>query len=176
MALTNTNTNPFWEFSLGIYAQAGVADACLALQESDGVDINLLLYCCWRARLGIYMSSNEVKAVNDSIAAWRTEVVHPIRALRQGLREYPGVASCRELIKAAELESERLQQEQMFAGAMQIQDTPRDKRSPGAGEDALAHNLAQFATFQGISAAGMDNFDVAVRAGLRNLPADLPPS
>jgi uncharacterized protein (TIGR02444 family) len=34
MTLTNTESNPFWEFSLSIYAQPGVAVSCLDLQEA----------------------------------------------------------------------------------------------------------------------------------------------
>ena len=32
---------PFWRFSLYFYRQAGVSDACIALQDDCGVDVNL---------------------------------------------------------------------------------------------------------------------------------------
>jgi hypothetical protein len=35
--------NPFWDFSLALYAKEGVADACLLLQDKLGYDVNLLL-------------------------------------------------------------------------------------------------------------------------------------
>jgi uncharacterized protein (TIGR02444 family) len=34
--------NPFWEFSLAFYAEPGVAPACLAMQDLEGVDVNLV--------------------------------------------------------------------------------------------------------------------------------------
>ena len=41
---TPTATTPFWRFSLTYYGQPGVSDACIALQDGCGVDVNLLLY------------------------------------------------------------------------------------------------------------------------------------
>src|SRR5271170_5952237 len=41
-APTSTET-PFWRFSLNFYRQADVSDACIALQDTCGVDVNLLL-------------------------------------------------------------------------------------------------------------------------------------
>src|SRR6202167_584330 len=40
---------PFWRFSLNFYRQAGVSDACIALQDGCGVDVNLLLFLFWLA-------------------------------------------------------------------------------------------------------------------------------
>ena len=37
--------SPFWRFSLRFYRQPKVADACIALQEEAGVDVNLLRGC-----------------------------------------------------------------------------------------------------------------------------------
>ena len=39
--------HPFWRFSLRVYRAAGVQQACLALQEDCGADVNLLLLCGW---------------------------------------------------------------------------------------------------------------------------------
>ena len=40
--------HPFWRFSLRVYRAAGVQQACLALQEDCGADVNLLLLCGWQ--------------------------------------------------------------------------------------------------------------------------------
>ncbi|MGE4220898.1 MAG: TIGR02444 family protein, partial [Alphaproteobacteria bacterium] len=42
-----------WPFSLSVYARPGVAEACLALQARRGLDVNLLLWCGWRAAVGV---------------------------------------------------------------------------------------------------------------------------
>ena len=41
--------SPFWRFSLRFYRRREVADACIALQEEAGVDVNLLLFLLWHA-------------------------------------------------------------------------------------------------------------------------------
>ena len=37
----------FWAFSLVFYGQPGVHEACLALQDDFGADVNLALMCAW---------------------------------------------------------------------------------------------------------------------------------
>ena len=39
--------NPFWTFSLAVYAEPGVQAECLDLQDQDGIDVNMLLFCAW---------------------------------------------------------------------------------------------------------------------------------
>jgi len=164
MNQTKTDSNPFWNFSLAIYAQAGVATTCLDLQESFGVDVNVLLYVCWCASEGRALTAREIAAVDANIADWRCDVVQPIRVLRQGLREYPGVDSTRSLIKQAELESERVQQQRMHLYSL----------SSGLVEDGgdLHGNLQQFANFQGCPPQALAGFEEVIAAGLKYLLAD----
>jgi len=164
MNQTNTDSNPFWNFSLAIYAQAGVATACLDLQESFGVDVNLLLYVCWCASEGRALTTPQIAAADANIADWRRDVVHPIRVLRQGLREYPGVDSTRTVIKQAELEAERVQQQRLQLYSLS------GEWVEGGGD--LHGNLQQFASFQGCPPAALAGFEEAVSDGLRKLSAD----
>ena len=55
--------SPFWRFSLRFYRQPQVADACIALQEEAGVDVNLLLFLLWHATLKRTFSAVEVEAL-----------------------------------------------------------------------------------------------------------------
>src|SRR5262249_40267230 len=50
MAAADLQTLNFWNFSLKVYGRPGVAAACIALQDGLGLDVNLLLYCCWHGR------------------------------------------------------------------------------------------------------------------------------
>ena len=43
--MTRSRDNPFWNYSLALYARAEVAKTCLALQDRLGLDVNLLLFC-----------------------------------------------------------------------------------------------------------------------------------
>ena len=49
---SSSNETPFWRFSLHFYRQPGVSDACIALQDGCGVDVNLLLFLLWLADEG----------------------------------------------------------------------------------------------------------------------------
>ena len=117
--------SPFWRFSLRFYRQPAVADACIALQEEAGVDVNLLLFLLWHATHKRALAAAEVAALEQRIGAWRDMTVVPLRALRRALKSPPALVApataelFRTRIKAAELEAERLQQEAMYelAGA-----------------------------------------------------------
>jgi uncharacterized protein (TIGR02444 family) len=105
-----------WAFALEFYAQPGVSDACLTLQNKAGVDVMLLLMVTFaaakRRRLLTY---EETKALNDACRPWRDQIVRPLRRIRLGLKEGPSPAPSEETerfrsnIKAVELAAERLQ-------------------------------------------------------------------
>lgn len=109
----------FWDFSVRTYSQPGVADACLALQDQHGLDVNLLLYCCWvGASRGTIREAN-LKSVIEFSATWSANVVRPLREVRSWMKttgrqsKYIPSADCMEVradVKAAELAAERLQQ------------------------------------------------------------------
>lgn len=125
----NPKKNPFWDFSVTAYRADGVADACLRLQDRHGVDVNLFFYFCW---LGAVRDSavekDEVAAVVESTANWREQVVRPLREVRRHMKSgFPGmnaaaVESLRTQVKRIELESERQQQDFLYAGAKNISD------------------------------------------------------
>jgi uncharacterized protein (TIGR02444 family) len=111
--------SPFWRFSLQFYRQPGVAEACIALQEQAGADVNLLLFLLWHATQERRLTQAEIERLEQTIAPWRERAVVPLRAIRRALKSPPGLVepgtaeAFRTRIKAAELEAERLQQEAM---------------------------------------------------------------
>jgi uncharacterized protein (TIGR02444 family) len=113
--------SPFWRFSLGFYRQPGVADACIALQDGSGVDVNVLLFLLWLATAKRQVSRATVQAFCGHTDPWRNDVVVPLRTLRRKLKDRAWLVGrntaelFRTKIKAVELESERLQQEALFA-------------------------------------------------------------
>jgi len=116
-----TESTPFWRFSLHFYRQAGVADACIALQDECGVDVNLLLFLLWLADDGRLLSDGEVKKLDDLVRDWRNLTIVPIRDTRRRLKGArtaidPGQQEAfRNKVKAVELEAERLQQQALYA-------------------------------------------------------------
>lgn len=110
------SSNPFWDYSLKTYGKQGVPEACLALQESYGLDVNCLLFCCWAAVCGHQITIGEALGLEESVAEWRKEVVEPLRAVRRWMKlhaEKEGVAALRSAVKRDELGAEKLQQEML---------------------------------------------------------------
>jgi uncharacterized protein (TIGR02444 family) len=111
---------PFWRFSLKLYRQTGVSDACIALQDRFGVDVNLLLFLFWLASDDRQLSADEVKMLDDNVRDWRNLTIVPIRDARRKLKgaetlvEAGKQEAFRDKVKAVELEAERLQQEALY--------------------------------------------------------------
>jgi uncharacterized protein (TIGR02444 family) len=144
MTETDAQGSPFWRFSLRFYRQPGVADACIALQDGYGIDVNILLFLLWLAGERRQIGVAEARSLCVTAAPWRDEVVAPLRTLRRRLKD--GVALIernaaelfRTRIKAVELEAERLQQEALFALAASLTTAP----APAVGEAAHANVAA----------------------------------
>lgn len=137
--MTTVPENPFWDFSLTVYARDGVAPACLSLQDRLGVDVNLLLYCCWiGSQHGTVLDADTVSRLISKISDWKTRVVEPLRGVRRALKSgFEGLPSegqeaLRSDMKQAELQAERLEQD-MLVNALEFPVTQAgkdlDKRS-----------------------------------------------
>jgi uncharacterized protein (TIGR02444 family) len=127
--MTHTDTeqgSPFWRFSLRFYRRSGVAEACIALQDECGVDVNILLFFLWLATARRCVSSDMAHALCGKAAPWRDAVVAPLRNIRRMLKdgstlvERGAAERFRTAVKGLELESERLQQEALFALATRL--------------------------------------------------------
>src|SRR5579864_5275025 len=77
---------PFWRFSLAFYRQAGVAEACIALQDDCGVDVNLMLFLLWLAANERQLSAGDVKDLEAAVRDWRNLTIVPIRDARRKLK------------------------------------------------------------------------------------------
>ena len=138
--------SPFWRFSLQFYRQPAVADACIALQEEAGVDVNLLMFLLWQAGKGRKFAAPEVAGLDARIRDWREATVIPLRAVRRDLKIPPDLVArplaeaFRTRIKAVELEAERLQQEAMYEIALAAP-LGLDAASPA---DAARGNIAAY--------------------------------
>jgi uncharacterized protein (TIGR02444 family) len=118
---TQAETTPFWRFSLHFYRHAGVSDACIALQDEQGIDVNLLLFLFWLADDGRLLAADEVKKLDDAVRDWRNLTIVPIRDTRRKLKGARTIVDpaaqevFRNKVKAVELDAERLQQAALFA-------------------------------------------------------------
>jgi uncharacterized protein (TIGR02444 family) len=145
--------SPFWRFSLGFYRQPGVAEACIALQDENGADVNVLMFFLWFATQQKEIAPDQARAVWEHAALWRDHVVAPLRSVRRKLKEglplvEPATAGFfRTRIKAVELESERLEQEALFAMAPSIETVAAPSVEAAARANVLAYEQALAVAF-----------------------------
>jgi uncharacterized protein (TIGR02444 family) len=162
--------SPFWSFSLAFYRKPGVAEACLALQDRHGIDVNLLLAALFAGASGMALTTDAWALLDGAVGAYHREVVRPLRAARRALKPLEGrspvAAPLRSAVKAAELDAEHL--EQLMIEAALAGDPAVGRAPPGAGL-ATANALAY------LSAARVAA-DTADQAAIQRLAAAIPPS
>jgi uncharacterized protein (TIGR02444 family) len=114
----------FWDYSVALYGRAGVEAACLELQQRHGIDVNLVLLCLWLGERGTALDGEMLARLCHAAERWQVEVVRPLRAMRQRLKErigdrepnsvagdWPRLATTlRERALALEIDAERLEQ------------------------------------------------------------------
>jgi len=138
----------FWSYSLDVYSRSGVATACISLQEDLGVDVNVLLYCCWHGETRGLIDDQKFSAVLEFTNRWSTALVRPLRSARSWLRdsgcsleEIPreDCEALRQEIKEAELASERLQQLAMESLSISPPEQPRLEPSLAASQNIATY-------------------------------------
>lgn len=116
--MSETRENPFWDYSLSLYGHKTVQTACLDLQDRFSLDVNMLLFCCWAGARGRRLSEAEILRLIETVRAWRSEVLLPLRGARRWLKTRtpaigPSAEALRERIKSNELAAEAVQQDLM---------------------------------------------------------------
>jgi uncharacterized protein (TIGR02444 family) len=121
-----------WAFALDLYARPAVAEACLNLQNEAGVDVMMFLIVAYAAvRHRILLTPSEIRDLDEACRPWREQIVHPLRAIRAGLKTGPLPApnseteQFRSKVKAVELAAERLQN-QLLAERLPLRPPERD--------------------------------------------------
>jgi uncharacterized protein (TIGR02444 family) len=131
----------FWAYSLALYSRPAVAAACLRLQDAHGLDVNLLLLCCWLARSGRgRLSAATLAAAEARVAPWCAGVVVPLREIRRALKILPqaGAPALYREVQRLELVAEREEQRLLLAGWA---------GSPAAASDPAADCAANLALY-----------------------------
>ncbi len=149
-AAAGARESAFWQFSLEFYARAGVAAACIELQDNAGADVNVMFYVLYLATHSRQIESDDAAHIDASVKAWRQIAVVPLRTLRRRLKT--GVApiaaadseALRSAVKRLELESERIEQEWLE------RNVPASVGRPAASPLAAARaNLAAYGSLCG---------------------------
>lgn len=103
-----------WDYARALYARPGVQAACLDAQDRLGLDVNLLLACCWAGTRGFApLPPALLGEMVVRLRPWTDEVTAPLRALRRHLATgpvempLPERQHLRGQVLAVELEAER---------------------------------------------------------------------
>lgn len=106
----------FWDFANLMYAQPGVADACLWLQDQRDMDVMVMLFCLWAGHRRGTLERTTLQQLCAASEPLRCTVINPLRAARRWLKQQDGngnsdgiIAALRSAIKANELLAEQLQ-------------------------------------------------------------------
>ncbi len=155
-ALSDTKSNPLWEFATWAYKQPGVEKACLALQNRLGADVNIVLFCCWLAYRGAG-TTNLAKYLGSALKLsreWQRNVIEPLRAVRKSIKdmvengiitagEEPATIAIAERMKQCELDLEQLQNAALYAMVSDGRDEGVT-RAPAEQKDDALNNLTVY--------------------------------
>ena len=138
--------NPLWTFTLAIYRREGVSQACIALQDRRGLDVNFLLLALFAGTRGVALEREHWQRLEAAAQPWRERVIHPLRGVRRWLKTQPSLAAAvvdpiRRAVLAQEIESEGMQQRLMWAALAIPEGVPSLHRA--------ARNLATYLRFAG---------------------------
>src|SRR5262245_59125407 len=107
---------PQWSFAVDLYGRPAVPEACLALQDSLGGDVCLLLFALFVAREHQRaLDEGDFERLAAAVADWRREVIEPLRSLRRRLKgashpaPSPHTNAVRQHIQRAEIAAEQIE-------------------------------------------------------------------
>lgn len=136
----------FWQFSLAVYRQPGVPAECLALQDSLGADVNLLLLCAYLgARRKALLNQSDIVTVIAASTKWHVDIVRNLRAARQALKPWEegrdpqlqdSARALRTAVKKLELDAERIEHDLLANWA-----NSRNLEKAASAEAAITGNI-----------------------------------
>lgn len=164
IASTILPSHPFWHFSLAVQEQEMAKQALLALQNKHGLNINLLLFCCWHAATNQgQLHKQEIKLLLNTIENWHESIVLKLRTIHERLKPSNQIwaNNARQEILAVEQMGEHI--EQLMLIDMYSKKTPRNRRSP----QQLAANACQnIGAYAAVLYINLDQHDCALAAHL----------
>ena len=141
--------NPFWQFSLAVHGAPGVDAECLMLQDTHGIDVDVLLFCAWVGTQGIVLTDAHIAAIEALVGPWRDTAIVPLRAARRGIKTLPemadaAVAALRKDVAALELRAEQIEHAMLYGMA------PALGSATTAAEEAMRRNVSALGRARGV--------------------------
>lgn len=111
----NDHRSTLWDFSVALYASPALEKICLHLQDEWQANVNVLLWCCWLELRQTPLTSGRLDRALEQLESWHQMVVEPLRQARRDIKQQcdvndVDVSNCRQMVKAAELAAERVEQ------------------------------------------------------------------
>jgi uncharacterized protein (TIGR02444 family) len=162
---TDADADELWAFSVGFYGYRSVGSDCLALQDTFGADVNLVLLLLYAATRGIALNVDHVARLDRSCAQWRQAVIRPLREARRatGMTDLRAAAGVQSTLKSAELACERIAQG-ILARELRELSRPTDLRTPLQLGKA---NLLAYREFLPFAVGAVEDLLVAFRDFVR---------
>ena len=160
-----------WRFSLRVYRAPGVERACLALQDGQGADVNLLLFCGWLAGRGVALERRRLRQAMAHVRSWQSAVIVPLRSARHAHKclaaamgqTQEAASALHKRLLALELELEHCEQTALF----ELAASWLPPRRPTPPPQAAQSNLARYVELLGAAlAAGSTAASTAVPAAM----------
>ncbi|MEO1137719.1 MAG: TIGR02444 family protein [Pseudomonadota bacterium] len=151
--MNSAQGNSFWQWSLAAYDLPGAKQRLVSLQDSFGFDVNIALWCCWRAREGETLSEDTLRKADAAVASWTEGVIEALRDARRNAKAGP--PAIYEQIKDVELAAERRAQDLLFTISASGSST-----TPDAVTAAATTNLLLYASL--IDAPRREGFSSAL--------------
>lgn len=134
----------FLQFCMRLYAAPGVREACLRLQDEQGLNVNCLLLAAWGAALGYRIDAGLWTFMAVKTAPIREKAVAPIRAVRRAISAEASLDDelrrpLKRLLLYAEVRAE--QAEERALHRLMVRSAPRGE----PGERLLRANLSAYA-------------------------------
>lgn len=156
----------FWDFSLKVYRTEGVAPACLELQERHGIDVNLMLYCCWLGcREAAPAGRERIVTLGQAVEDWHEIVVRQLRAVRKRLKtplageDRDLALALRQRIQKIEIDAEHIEQLMLEAADPA---RPQAANDPDQARSAALENMSIYLSICGAKPNASD--DKALRS------------
>ncbi len=98
-----------------LYSKAGVTERLLTLQDGEGADINLVLFCCYQAVIkDCALDMKALERMSAHVADWREGVILPMRSYRRQIKQTmlrdKSLSVVYDALLIAEIEAEHAQQ------------------------------------------------------------------
>lgn len=124
-----------WHFCETVYAEPEVEALCLRLQDEQGINVPLLLWCAWLESNGQSLSLDTLQAAKQRVETTSAATVEPLRSLRRRIKSERVLSGAvedevRQHMLKAELAIEKSLLRELEGIARNASDRDVDTRSP----------------------------------------------